>query len=90
MLTLAQLNNNQKPQSTSHSLVDKEPPAAAERRNTYRFIKIRSGSFRSKSKEIRLHLDSIDDGSLPNDLYYDFRRLSVDSVDDETCAQFKV
>lgn len=82
MLALAQLNNNQKPQKTQHSTdkTDKESPLE---RRTYRFIQIRSGSFRSRSKEIRIRRDIED----YNFSHYEFRRPSLD---DQTCAQFKV
>ena len=48
----------------------------------YNYIKVRSGSFRSsKSKEDRLQVIS---------QTHEFRRQSIEIVDDETCALFKV
>lgn len=82
MLTLAQLNSNQKTQQlpSNHS-IDRDPLSD---RRTYRFVQIRSGSFRSKSKDIRLAIDE------RNNLQYEFRRPSLDGFDDQTCSQFKV
>lgn len=80
MLALAQLNQKTQQLPPGHS-IDKEPPSD---RRTYRCIQIRSGSFRSKSKDVRLQ---IDDGK---SLQYEFRRPSLVSLDDQTCSQFKV
>lgn len=51
----------------------------------FRYIKVRSGSIRSKNtnKETRVHVEDVS--------YYEFRRASLGSnSEDPTCAQFKV
>ena len=89
MLALAQLttaysNNNQ--QTTSPTA---EPAGTSGNTRSsgteFRYIKVRSGSIRSRSKETaRVHVEDAN--------YYEFRRASLGSSAeaDPTCAQFKV
>ncbi len=82
MLTLTQFSSDLKSQALPNRSIIKEPPSD---RSTYRFIQIRSGSFRSKFKESPpAQLKVI------NNVNYAFRKPSAVSEDEQTSAQFKV
>lgn len=81
MLTLAQLGSHVKRQSVPNHLINKESPSDS---STYRFIRVRGGSFRSRFNDNRIQLEDT------SNVRYDFRGLSAVSTDEQTCAQFKV
>ena len=74
MRTATTINNNQ---------LATEQVVGKGNRTHYNYIKVRSGSFRSSksNKEDRLQVIS---------QTHEFRRQSIEIVDDETCALFKV
>jgi hypothetical protein len=79
MRTAATTVNNNQPPVTEQVKTNKGD------RTHYNYIKVRSGSFRSsKSKEDHLQVVATQQPS------HDFRRQSIEIVDDETCALFKV